>query len=392
MALLRSWYVQLGLGIAAGAIYALSLFLRRRGQQKLLRELPVADVTNGDWKGAILQISTKYPDTPWLLPLSPPRVVLPNHVMDEIRFLPSDQVSLRKEVYKKMHGRYTDLGLDHPVGIAAIKNDLTNNVNRMLPLLQEESIYALNREFGHVGQNWTKISLYDNLLQLAALVNGRMFVGLPLCRDQDWIDLNIQYTLDLVHTVRAVEKIHPMIRRLKAPFLPEVRNLAAYKKRAAVMLKPRIADVVEAKEASGGKKDKERLTFNLIAWMLDQMQRPDYELLASEQIFACKLQGHRVQSIPRSRLTCILSAFGAIHATTITVTNALYDLAAWPQYVPELRAEICEILSQESDHVLRKTAVPKLIKLDSFLRESQRMNPGTISTSIPPRLLLCALG
>jgi hypothetical protein len=381
MALSSSWQLQLGLGIVAVTAYIFSVLVRRRNRQKLLREIPIADVTSGDWKGAILKTSTKYPNTPWLLPSSwgEPRVILPNHVMDEIRFLPNDQVSLRKEVYKKMHGRYTDIGRDHPVGIAAIKTDLTNNVNRMLPLLQEECIYALNREFGHIDKEWSKVSLYGKLLQIAALVNGRMFVGLPLCREQPWINLNIQYTMDVVQTISALQKVHPMLRRIRAPFTTEVKKLAAHKKKATVMLRPHIEIVMKAKEAAGFKKDKERLTFNLIAWMLDQMQSPDYELLASEQIFGCKLQVHQFVS-SANPVTLTIPAFGAIHATCITLTNALFDLAAWPQFVPELRAEFCDVLSNEPDHVLRKTAVPKLIKLDSFLRESQRMNPVTLST------------
>jgi cytochrome P450 len=79
-------------------------------------------------------------------------------------------------------------------------------------------------------------------------------------------------------------------------------------------------------------------------------------------------------------------AFGAIHATCITLTNVLFDLAAYPEYVSELRAEICDVLSKEPDHILHKSAIPKLTKLDSCLRESQRMNPVTISPCL--RLLL----
>ena len=52
------------------------------------------------------------------------------------------------------------------------------------------------------------------------------------------------------------------------------------------------------------------------------------------------------------------------------MTNALYDLAAHPQYVAELRVEMGEVLGMESDHILRKVALLKLIKLNSFLRES----------------------
>jgi hypothetical protein len=290
MALSTSWQVQLGAGIFAAAAYLFYVLLQRSRNQKLLQDIPIADVSSGDWKRAILETSTKYPDTPWRLPSvnSEPRVILPNRVLDEIRFLPDTQVSLRKEVFQKMHGRWTDIGRDHPVGIAAIKSDLTNNVNRMLPLLQEECIFALNQQFNDLGEDWTRVSLYGKLLQINALVNGRMFVGLPLCREQEWIDLNIQYTMSVVQTIPAVSKIHPWLRRIKAPFLPQVKKLAAHKDHATRLLTPHIQNVIEAKEATGGKKDKERLTFNMISWLLDQMETPDFHLLASEQIFGCK--------------------------------------------------------------------------------------------------------
>jgi hypothetical protein len=285
---LYSWQASVGLCVVALTAYLLRLLLQRWNHQRFLQQFPIAKIKNGDLKGTILEYSTKYPDSPWILPAKSPRIFLPNRVLNEIRFLPSDQVSLRKEVYKKLHGRYTSLGLDHPEGIAAIKLDLTANIGRMLPALQEESIYALNREFGNIGQEWTQVAVYPRLLQLAALVNGRMFVGLPLARDQDWIDLNIKYTLDVVSTVRAVGKIRPMFRRIQAPLLPEVKHLAAYKKRAEVILRPHIAATIEAKKEMDGKKDNDKLKFNLIAWMLDQMQGVDYQLLAGEQLFACK--------------------------------------------------------------------------------------------------------
>jgi hypothetical protein len=374
----QNWWMLLG--IVAALTWICYSPANQKNRHRLLKNLPVADIKDGDWRQAILKMSTKYPDLPWILPTTPPRVILPNHVMDEIRFLPEDQVSLRKEVYAKMHGRYTDLGLDHPVGISAIKTDLTNNVGRMVPALQEETIHALNREFGTVGtKSWSKISLYDNLLQLSALVNGRMFVGLPLCRDKDWIEMTIKYTLDMVFGIRAVEAVPPVLRRYKAPFLPEIRNLAAYKKRATAMLKPHVDEAIKANKAAGGKKNKDNVKLNLITWMLNQMETPDYELLASEQIFAGKYSKLRQHLILLHIKLDV--AFGAIHATSITVTNAMYDLAAYPQYVAELRAEIVEVLSSEPDHVLRKAAMPRLMKLDSFLRESQRMNPGNISRS-----------
>lgn len=59
----------------------------------------------------------------------------------------------------------------------------------------------------------------------------------------------------------------------------------------------------------------------------------------------------------------------------MTLTNALYDLAAHPEYVPVLREEIDRISTQEPGGQLRKKTMPKLRKLDSFIKESQRIHP-----------------
>ena len=45
-----------------------------------------------------------------------------------------------------------------------------------------------------------------------------------------------------------------------------------------------------------------------------------------------------------------------------------------PEIVPELRAEVREVLS-ESNGAFNGTALQKMKKLDSFLRETSRLDP-----------------
>jgi cytochrome P450 len=70
-----------------------------------------------------------------------------------------------------------------------------------------------------------------------------------------------------------------------------------------------------------------------------------------------------------------LAGFAAIHTTGTTALHTIYDLASYPQYIPELRAEIAEVSAEEPDGKLKKIGMPKLRKLDSFIKESQRMHP-----------------
>lgn len=69
--------------------------------------------------------------------------------------------------------------------------------------------------------------------------------------------------------------------------------------------------------------------------------------------------------------------FAATHGTTNLIVNAIYDLAArWDDYASQLHEESDSAF--EGDHEsIAKSISTKLPKLDSFIKESQRMNPGS---------------
>jgi cytochrome P450 len=76
----------------------------------------------------------------------------------------------------------------------------------------------------------------------------------------------------------------------------------------------------------------------------------------------------------------------AIHTTSMATTAAIYDLATYPEYIAPLREEIQKVLDEDGYDVgedgflrLKKSSMPKLWKLDSFLKESQRLTPPALS-------------
>ena len=62
-------------------------------------------------------------------------------------------------------------------------------------------------------------------------------------------------------------------------------------------------------------------------------------------------------------------------------THALYYLAADPSLVGPMRAEVEAVLKEENGDLGSRTAVSKLKYIDSFLRESQRLNGTNASES-----------
>lgn len=59
--------------------------------------------------------------------------------------------------------------------------------------------------------------------------------------------------------------------------------------------------------------------------------------------------------------------------------QALFDLAGRPEYVEPIREELSTVMTKEGETELTAQSINKLIKLDSFLKESQRH----ISQNIP---------
>lgn len=72
----------------------------------------------------------------------------------------------------------------------------------------------------------------------------------------------------------------------------------------------------------------------------------------------------------------IVVSLASIHTSQMNAVHVLYDLAAHPEYVPELREEILATAKLEGGW--NKTSYSQLRKLDSFLKESQRFNPPSV--------------
>jgi cytochrome P450 len=81
--------------------------------------------------------------------------------------------------------------------------------------------------------------------------------------------------------------------------------------------------------------------------------------------------GHeKRENIRELTLRILTLNFAAIHATTMSFTSALFYLAASPNLAEPLREELQAVTAE---HGWTKQAMDHLIKMDSFLKESQRL-------------------
>ncbi|BCS04970.1 cytochrome P450 [Aspergillus luchuensis] len=82
--------------------------------------------------------------------------------------------------------------------------------------------------------------------------------------------------------------------------------------------------------------------------------------------------GQEAESEDLAQRMLILSVT-SIHTTTLSMTQATYDLCTHPQYLEPLRAAVVDVL--RADGGGGKLTVNHLRKMDSLLKGSQRFNP-----------------
>lgn len=260
------------------------------------------------------------------------------------------------ELYERQLGRFTMIGT---VGRAfafvnSIRMDLNRNLSNMLAPLLDEVTYAVESSIGPC-DDWTAVSVHHQALRMVALLTGRAFVGPELNRNEQWISSSIQTTVDTFSAAFSLWDYHWAVRPLIAFFSPQVRNIHTQQKKTAELLRP------------------------VITKRMREMQSPDFKPPVDlMQFFLQNLPNHDV--FYQSQLHSAVNV-AAIHTTSMNVTQVLFDLATYPQHQDPLREELKEVLAG-CGGVLDKNALTKMRKMDSFLRESQRLNPpGIVSMS-----------
>jgi cytochrome P450 len=297
-------------------------------------------------------------------------------LVDEVKRIPEDHASFLRTNYERFQGHYTGIGaftLDE--GIAALRNDLARNLDKVLRDLQDEASYALDKEIGDC-HTWIEATLYRSVLEIVARVSARTLVGMPLCRDDAWIAATNNLSTDIIRTMYAITSFSPWVRPFVVPFLRQYRKLIWYNFFFRSKLKPQVTTILDgykktnfvSREAIPAeailheKVAKENK--NLVHWIIGNFKDPA-----------------RVSIGQIGRIEYGL-AFAAIHTTSSALTHVLFDLAAHPDYAEILREEIDAVVAEENHPQgrLLKTSISKLKKLDSFIKESQRVNPIQLSS------------
>lgn len=323
----------------------------------------VGKPNNTNLKPILEEGVAKYPDYPFTIPTTPPIVILPKLAINDLKYITDEKASFWDELKSRYHSNISGFATNNKMLTTVVKHDVTRNIASSLNSVQEETMFSFHRALGPC-ENWTSHNLYSALTKIVALVSGRVFVGSPLNRDEEWVDVTVNYTLHLNASKHAVLGWPEWVINLFAPHMKQFKIIESYRNRAEELVKPLhdaylAGEMTEKQDSTQGSEERSG-----IAWFLDRMkvdERKDPKMLVNQLLDL---------------------SFVAIHTTSSTIAHAVFDLATYREYIPILIDEINKVIAEDgcemsTDGILKlgKPTMPKFVKLDSFLKESIRMNP-----------------
>ncbi len=271
--------------------------------------------------------------------------------LEELRNLPETILSHRESVVDRFLGYWT--GLD-AIRQSSLHNEicqttLVRHLPALVPGMHEEATGAISNYMSNASSDaFTQFSAYGSIFNIIARINSRVLVGQPLCRDEEWLQVAQGYPQDSVAVATNLRQYLPLLRPLVFPFLKSAKRLKWEYAVAHRKLGPLIA---ERKAVS----QQDKTPRDILQWMVDLGTGND----------------QKDDIIIRRLMFLTMAGF---HAPTATAVHVLYDLCANPEYFAPLREETRKELAVENGQ-WTLSLLHRLRKLDSVIKESQRLNP-----------------
>ncbi|RHZ63614.1 cytochrome P450 [Aspergillus thermomutatus] len=284
-------------------------------------------------------------------------LVIPNKYVEELRSLPDEKISAIRAHIKNLLGKYstTLILLESDLHTRMLQTKLTPNLGSFIEVIESELKFAMEKEIpADLDDDWQNVNVFHIVLRIVARISARVFLGVPACRNEEWLETSIHYTENVFATVMLLRRfpkwMHPVVGHLLPSYWAIHSNLRTAKRIISPMVRQRRAE--EAK----GNPDYEKPN-DLLQWMMDGANENDGQpdKLAHRQL---------------------LLSLASIHTTTMAAAHCFYDLCQHPEYFEPLREEINDVITQDGGW--KKTTLNKMRKLDSFLKESQRINPPSL--------------
>ncbi|KAI4185316.1 MAG: hypothetical protein L6R41_004203 [Letrouitia leprolyta] len=242
-----------------------------------------------------------------------------------------------------------------------LHKSLPRKVGTLVSEISDEVAHTFDQVWATDTNSWREVDVHKSIDSLVAPTVNRMILGLPLCRNEEYLSEMHKFTMNAVTIMTVLQFtpsfLTPLIGRLLAiPVATRLRNTSKYtlpiiNERLANFRRKQHDPSIEWQEPN-----------DYLSWHISLAQvenRPD-EL--EPQMIARRLMALN---------------FAALHTTAMGSINCLLDVVASDpshHYLAGIREEVIRVLAEEEGGKWTKTSLNRCHRADSALRESLRVS------------------
>ena len=205
---------------------------------------------------------------------------------------------------------------------------------------------------------WIPLPAHPLLLQLIAAIIARIFVGPELWMNPQWHEMVLAYAqAGQAASQRVRNEYRPWLRWTAKYIDKDVKAIYAARRKGEALLQP----VIDARLSADGQKP---VANDGIQWLVDAYKAENKPITA--------------EAILQDEAFIVAAS---VESTAMTAVSILFDLVDHPDSLAEIREEIAQVYSQHGSWT--RQALGSLRTMDSFMKESQRVNTSQFSESTP---------
>lgn len=251
-----------------------------------------------------------------------------------------------------------------------VSQNLPRRVGALVPDVWDELVDSIDQQWGTDSENWKEVCVYETMMHVIARVSNRVLVGMPLCRNEGYLKAISCFAQDVIRTTFFLRFTPKPFKPIMGPIYA-LPNTIHYRQSRAYTL-----PIVKERIENMKKKDADPY----FEW-----EEPNDFLMW--HILSAYKENNNQEMDPEMACRRLLPlGFAAIHTTTFTITNCLFDLAASPTYSAAIKMDPNAVHPLEtiryealdtylgSHKTWSRANIANMIRTDSAIRESMRVS------------------
>lgn len=299
--------------------------------------------------------------------LLPDRVVLPPKFLPELRMQAGHKLNASEALVATTLGHHNgvDIILKDRQSNDVCRVQLTKSLQSIVPSIAHELDLVLREKLNKCSTtDYQSYNARDLVFALNLRTTSLSFAGSSLCHDPEWNRIITEYQDAVAGIAICLIPFPEILRPLVKPLLPATKNMRRIHESVRRCL-------FQSEKMQSKNSDEATVLKHYITTSKETNTAVMQEDIVAKFLVLSSAAVRNPMTIERIYLINVLLK---LHTMTSATLHALFDLCTMPQYIEDLRSEAVEALEQTNGGWQLSTT--KSMKLmDSFLKESQRLNP-----------------